>query len=43
METPEINPYTYGFIIIKELMIYNEERTVSSKKGVRKTGQPYIK
>ena len=44
IETPEINPCTYGQLIMtKEARIYNEEKTVSSRSGAGKTGQLHVK
>ena len=44
IESPEINPQTYGhFIFEKEARIYNGEKTVSSTSGVGKTGQLHVK
>ena len=43
IESPEINPYTYGQLIsTKEAKIYNGEKTVSSASGVGKAGQPHV-
>ena len=44
IESPEINPQTYGhFIFEKEARIYNGEKTASSISGARKTGQLHVK
>ena len=43
-ESPEINPYTYGYLIFeKEARIYNGAKTASSKNGAGKTGQLHVK
>ena len=43
-ESPEINPHTYGhLILIKEARIYNGEKTASSISGAGKTGQLHVK
>ena len=43
-EIPEINPHTYGhLILIKEAKIYNGEKAVSSISGAGKTGQLHVK
>ena len=45
-ESPEINPCTYGYLIVtKEARIYNikEAKIVSSVSGAGKTGQLHIK
>ena len=44
IDNPEINPYTYGYIILtKEARIYNGEKTTSLTSGGGKTGQPPAK
>ena len=45
IENPEINPYTYGYLIFdkKELRIYNETKTASSINGAGKTEQLHVK
>ena len=44
MESPEINPRTYGTITLtKEARIYNGEKTISLASGAGKTGQPLVK
>ena len=43
-ESPEINPHTYGhLILIKEVRIYSGEKTASSISGAGKTGQVHVK
>ena len=45
-ESPEINPCTYGYLIVtKEARIYNikEAKIVSSVSGAGKTGQLHVK
>ena len=44
IETPEINPHTYGYLILaKEARIYNGAKTASSINGTGKTGQLCVK
>ena len=44
IESPEINPCTYGHLIFdKEARIYNGEKTISLTSGAGKTGQPLVK
>ena len=43
IESPEINPYTYGYLIFeKEARIYNGTKTDSSIIGAGKTGQLHV-
>ena len=40
IESPEINPRTYEYLILtKKVRIYNGEKTASSVSGAGKTGQ----
>ena len=49
IESPEINPNTYGhahmvtLFLIKEARIYNGEKTASSISGAGKTGHLHVK
>ena len=44
IESPEINPSTYGYLIFtKEARIYNGAKTASSINGAGKTGQLHVK
>ena len=44
IEIPEINPCTYGHLILdKEAEIYNGEKIISLTSGGGKTGQPPVK
>ena len=44
IESPEINPHTYGHLIFaKEARIYNGEKTISLTSSAGKTGQPSVK
>ena len=44
IESPEINPYTYRYLILtKETKVYNGAKTASSINDARKTGQLHVK
>ena len=44
IESPEINPHTYGHLIFdKVARIYNGVKTISLTSGAGKTGQPLVK
>ena len=44
IESPEINPCTYGTLsLTKEVIIYNGAKTASSINGTGKTGQLHVK
>ena len=44
IERPEINPHTYGHLILtKEARIYNGGKTIFLTSGAGKTGQPLVK
>ena len=44
IESPEINPCTYGYLIFdKEARIYNGAKIASSINGVGKTRQLHVK
>ena len=44
IESPEINPCTYGYLIFdKEARLYNGAKTASSINGAGKTGQLCVK
>ena len=39
IDSPEINPCTYGYLLTKEVRIYNGTKTASSINGAGKTEQ----
>ena len=44
IESPEINPCTYGMLFLtEEARIYNGAKTASSINGAGKTGQVHVK
>ena len=44
VESPEINPHTYGHLIFDmEARIYNGLKTISLTSGARNSGQPLVK
>ena len=44
IESPEINPHTYGTLsLTEEARIYNREKIISLTSGAGKTGQPLVK
>ena len=43
IESPEINPHTYGYLLTKEERIYNGPKIASSVNGGGETGQLHVK
>jgi len=44
MESPEVNPCTYGYLIFdKRQELYNGAKIASSRNGAGKTGQLHVK
>ena len=43
VESPEINPCTCGYLLIKEARIYNGAKTASSINGAGEMGQLRVK
>ena len=43
IESPEINPHTYGHLMTKVARIHNGEKTIPLTSGVGNTGQPLVK
>ena len=43
IESPEINPHTYGYLIFNKARVYNGEKTISLTSGAGNTGQPLVK
>ena len=43
IDSPEINPCTYGYLLTKEVRIYNGTKTASSINGAGKTEQLRVK
>ena len=43
IDSPEINPCTYGYLLTKEVRIYNGTKTASSVNCAVKTGQLHVK